>query len=69
VKHFLLVYDRKRGLLDEQVFDDANDALTQRFALEREYAGQDDVEVVVLSATSRQHIKATHGRYFRDSLV
>lgn len=66
VQHFLLVYDRAAGtLLHEQVFDRRAAALEQRFAEERRYRAQDDnVEIVVVGAASRDDLMRTHARYF-----
>lgn len=65
--HFLLVYDRPRGrLLREQAYDDHRTALVERFAAERKHRGDPNIEVVVLSAESRDAIRRTHGRYFHS---
>lgn len=66
MKHFLLVYDRHRGVLvNEEVFDKGDEALDRRFQLERDLQNEKDIEVVVLSASSRAALLVTHGRYFR----
>jgi hypothetical protein len=65
VKHFLVVFDRARGeVLREQAFDDAQEALNERFRTEREHARADDIEVVVLTAESPEALRRTHARYF-----
>ncbi|TDQ53767.1 hypothetical protein [Actinorugispora endophytica] len=62
--NFLLVYDRSRGeLLRETEFDNTREAMRARFAAEDAYQGQ-NIEVVVLSAQSRDDLLQTHGRYF-----
>jgi len=64
--HYLLVYDRAAGrVLRERTFDSRAEALRARFEAEREH--RDDggnVEVVVLSAQSRNDLLQTHSRYF-----
>jgi hypothetical protein len=68
VNNYLLVYDRARGkLLVEQEFSDRAAALQERFRLERQHAGNKDVEVVVLGADSAEVIRRTHARYFRTT--
>lgn len=65
MKHFLVVFDRRQGrVLREEPFDDAGEALKERFRTERLYAASDDVEVVVLSAASKDALRRTHARYF-----
>ena len=60
--HFLVVYDRSKGkLLDVREFgdDDFAGALSARFARERAEQGDEDIEVVVLSGSSRETIERT----------
>jgi len=62
---FLLVYDRPSGsLLRKERYADGGEALRARFAAEREYHGDPEIEVVVLSAASESDLLVTHGRYF-----
>ena len=65
MNYFVLVYSRSRGELGQEieVFEGAHrvDAMQRRFALEREYPGE---EVVVLGAESEDAIRRTHGRSF-----
>lgn len=64
VRSLLLVYDRSRGaLLREAEFSDTREAMRARFATEDTHRGQ-DIEVVVLSARSRDDLLQIHGRYF-----
>jgi len=66
MKHFLLVYSRRLGtVLREEVFVEGERALDRRFELEQEYRNDSDVEIVVLTALSREALLITHGRYFR----
>jgi hypothetical protein len=69
MKQFLLVYRRSTGqLLElEDLGADMGAALQKRFAVEREQQADPDVEVVLLSATSREALARTHARYFRDT--
>jgi hypothetical protein len=63
--HFLLIYNRAAGqLLRQQEYTDAVAAIADRFAAEVEFAGQPDVEIVVIGAESEEELRTTHGRYF-----
>ena len=65
--HFLLVFDRPQGrLLREQPYADHRTALEERFAVERTHRGNPGIEVVVLTAESKDAIRRTHSRYFRS---
>jgi hypothetical protein len=65
-KSFLLIYERpKTRLLRMVEFADRGAALDARFAAEREFRGNPDIEVVVLSAESEQEIRQSHARYFQ----
>lgn len=67
VNHFLLVFDRAHGrLLREQSFQDHRQALIERFRAERMQRDNPDIEVVVLSAQSREALRLTHSRYFQS---
>lgn len=62
----VIEYNRANGGVNTTVFDGATadqDALARRFALELDYQGNPDVEVVLLSGTLDQ-IQRTHARYF-----
>ncbi|MCA1703465.1 MAG: hypothetical protein LC808_09485 [Actinobacteria bacterium] len=64
MKHLVLVYNRRTGeLIVDEEYDDGNTALDRRFELEPMYP-EDEVEVVVLSAPSREQVMKTHRRYF-----
>lgn len=64
--HFLVVYDRMRGeIIRHRGFRSSDEALDARFAAEREFIGQPDVEVVVLTGRSYEALMHTHSRYFR----
>lgn len=64
--HFLLIYDRSLGQLvrDPEQFDSSAAALTARFTAEREFTGQENVEIVAFDAESEAALRTTHARYF-----
>src|SRR5687767_4569638 len=67
-KSFLLVYDRHAGeLLECQEFSgtEREQALQEPFARERRYRTDPNIEVVVVTAASREVLEHTHGRYFK----
>ncbi len=65
MQHFLVVFDRRQGrVLREEPFDDANEALKERFRTEKLNRSNADIEVVVLSAESPEALRRTHARYF-----
>jgi hypothetical protein len=64
--HYLVVYDRRKGkILRHASYLDSSRALSARFDAEREFRGQSDIEVVVLSAESWESLTHTHARYFK----
>lgn len=68
MKLFLLVYDRREGVLisrREFSAEQRADALEERFAQERTLADRADVEVVLLGAESWEALEKTHSRYFK----
>lgn len=67
VKHFLIVFDRVQGRrFREDAFDDASVALRERFVAEKLHRDSPDIEVVVLTAESRDALRVTHSRYFQS---
>jgi acetolactate synthase regulatory subunit len=65
--HYLVVYDRLQGqIIRHRAFRASDQALEARFAAEREFRGQPDIEVVVLSARSLASLSRTHSRYFKN---
>lgn len=66
MKHFLIEWERPSGqLVSIREFDKSRDAIHQRFIAERHHRDHErDVEVVVLTASSRELLLRTHGRYF-----
>ena len=66
--HFLIEYDRPRGSLTDLV-EYPDDAQPQAMAdlRRREADKPSHVEVVLLSARSREDIERTHSRYFKTA--
>ncbi len=67
--YFLLVYNRREGrLLEQRSYEDheRERAIQERFSLERDERMNPDIEVVLLSAESREELKKTHSRYFEQ---
>jgi hypothetical protein len=65
VSHFLVVFDRPNGrVLREEAFEDEREALAERFATEKAYRDDPDIEVVVLGADTAEALRRTHARYF-----
>jgi hypothetical protein len=63
--NWLIIYKRSEGsLLRCDQIADSRAALAERFRLEREHAGDPDLEIVVLGADSLEALKVTHARYF-----
>lgn len=64
--HYLVIYDRGQGeIIRRRAYRASDEALRARFEAEREFRGQPDIEVVVLSAKSRAALTRTHSRYFK----
>jgi hypothetical protein len=70
VTHFLVVYRRSTAELVEcrDLGPDREGALLERFEREKKEKDDPDVEVVLLSATSREALEKTHARYFRNDI-
>ncbi len=68
MSHYLLVYRRSTGKLQEihDLGSDRETALKRRFERERQESGDPDIEVVLLGASSREALKRTHARYFKN---
>ena len=69
MNYYVLVYDQRSGTLitiEHYGSDGAPAALARRFELDREYAGNPGVEVVLLSGESEDALRRTHGRYFKS---
>ena len=69
MKHFLIVYRRGEGKLLEcrDLGSDRAAATSERLEAEKRYVKEPDVEVVILSARSREVLERTHSRYFRTA--
>jgi hypothetical protein len=64
-QHFLMVYNRREGrIVRKLAYRDASEAIQARFAVEQEFDGQADIEIVVLGGQSWQAVRRTHSRYF-----
>lgn len=69
MKLFLLIYDRKRGVLvetREYPGEQRKAALRARFEAEDAHRGDEDLEVVLLGAASLADVQRTHSRYFKS---
>lgn len=68
MNYYVLIYNQAEGrVLDvENYADVAAAALARRFELDRQYASDDDVEIVLLSAASEEALVRTHSRYFKS---
>lgn len=65
LRHFLLVFDHKRGkLIDQREFRRVDIALAAYSETEREYQTDDQVEVVLVGSDSMETVRVTHGNYF-----
>jgi hypothetical protein len=67
MKDFLLVYRRSTASLVEcrELGTDRANALAERFSIEKRERRDPDVEVVILSAPSKETLMRTHSRYFK----
>lgn len=66
MNHYLVVFDRSKGeVIRHKLYENRSGALEARFAAEREYSAEPNVEVVVLGARSWADVQRTHGRYFK----
>jgi hypothetical protein len=65
---YFVRYRRSTGeLLEfEDLGSDRTAAMERRFEEERAYKDDSDIEVVVLTASSREDLLRTHARYFRS---
>ena len=67
MKHFILVYDRPKGeIRDLQEFAEgqADEAQERLFDLELQERLEPQIEVVMISAPSREALEQTHSQYF-----
>lgn len=65
MRNFLIIYDRPAGrIIRRAEYPTSLEALHARFEAEREFRGQDNIEVVTLGADSWEALKLTHARYF-----
>lgn len=67
MSHFLLIYEKSTGTLRSiSEHGSSSDALKARYEAEDRFRGNRDVEVVALSAASREALEKTHSRYFKS---
>jgi hypothetical protein len=69
MRFFVLIYSQSQGrLFDIESYgpESGQAALARRISLDNAYAGQPDVEVVLLSAESEAALRRTHSRYFES---
>lgn len=66
LRHFLLVFDHRRGeLIRQHEFSDAEAAMDEYAALEREYDRAAGIEVVLIGADCIETVHRTHANYFQ----
>jgi hypothetical protein len=66
LNHYLIVFDRAKGyVLRYEKFGSRDAAVEARFAAERTFRENRDIEVVVLGARSTDALARTHSRYFK----
>ncbi len=65
--HYLLIFDHQSDcLLAEKPFTDADEAVLAYAAAEKEYQGQELMEIVLVASDSIETIKLTHANYFAE---
>ena len=72
MKHFVLVFDRRKAVILEQrefASDQAEAAWAASDQLTRQHVGEPDVEVVLFGSRSEEDLRKTHGRYFAPLVV
>src|SRR5260221_3961391 len=66
MNHYLIVFDRaESNVVRCEPFSARGAALNARFDAEREFRRNDQIEVVVLGASSPEALARTHSRYFK----
>lgn len=67
MSRFLVVFDRSHGrVMEVRQLDPMDRSSRARQDAEDEFKGTDDVEVVILTASSKDNLRRTHARYFDD---
>ena len=65
VRHFLLIRDRSRDLLEVREFEDGEEAISAYDAVEREVSESPErIDVVLVGAESLESVKVTHSTWF-----
>jgi hypothetical protein len=69
IKHFLLVFDHKRGeLIKEREFgSDSKSALKFYQELELEHRHDDHIDIVLIGSDSLNTVKLTHANYYEGT--
>lgn len=64
--HFLLIYDRVRGMLaaEPAMFEDASEAAKAYAEIEWQHRGNPDLEIVLIGSDSIETVQQTHRNYF-----
>lgn len=64
---FLIVYNQQTGAVHLETYadDQREQAMADRFELERRHRLEPHMEVVLLSARSEELLRQTHARYFK----
>lgn len=65
---FVIEYNRRTGTSQVSQFDDPADAMRMRFELMR-VRGDDETEIVSITAPSLAAVKRSHSRYFHSEGV
>lgn len=69
IRHFLLVYDRANGrqLSVEEFGSNVEASLERYLEVEREYADNPRMDIVLVGSDSLETVKITHASYFADA--
>jgi len=68
IRHFLLVYDRANGrqLGVEEFGSDVDAALARYLEVEKRYADNPRMDIVLVGSDSLDTVRVTHSNYFAD---
>lgn len=66
IQHFILLFDRHRGKMIEQLSfgTDARAAVHTYEELEQEHRDQSHIDIVLVGSDSLETVKVTHANYF-----
>jgi hypothetical protein len=63
---FLIIFDTQEGrIVEQQQFDDAEEAMRVFGDCERRHATEDNLQVLLFTADSLETVKSTHPHYFK----